>query len=126
MCIRDRLKHLRRAPVPRLSLAGGFGKISKLAAGHLDLHSRSSSVDLPLLALEAAALGASEALQAAMRAANTSQRALALALAAGLPLGERVCAQARARARAVLPSEVAVEIWATDREGQPVGHAGFA
>ncbi|MBK7540411.1 MAG: cobalt-precorrin-5B (C(1))-methyltransferase [Candidatus Competibacteraceae bacterium] len=120
------LKHLRRAPVPQLSLAGGFGKISKLAAGHLDLHSRSSSVDLPLLALEAAALGASEALQAAMRAANTSQRALALALAAGLPLGERVCAQARARARAVLPSEVAVEIWATDREGQPVGHAGFA
>lgn len=79
-----------------------------------------------MLALEAAALGASEALQAAMRAANTSQRALALALAAGLPLGERVCAQARARARAVLPSEVAVEIWATDREGQPVGHAGFA
>ena len=119
------LKHLRRAPLPRLSLAGGFGKISKLAAGHLDLHSRSSSVDLPLLALEAAALGAGEALQAAMRAANTSQRALALALAAGLPLGERICAKARDRARAVLPPEVAVEIWATDREGKPVGHAGF-
>ena len=26
------LKHLRRSPIPRLSLAGGFGKISKLAA----------------------------------------------------------------------------------------------
>ncbi|NBB83064.1 MAG: cobalt-precorrin-5B (C(1))-methyltransferase, partial [Alphaproteobacteria bacterium] len=29
------LKYLRKHPVPRLTLAGGFGKISKLAAGHL-------------------------------------------------------------------------------------------
>ncbi len=27
------LKHLRKVPVPRLTLCGGFGKISKLAAG---------------------------------------------------------------------------------------------
>jgi len=120
------LKHLQRAPIPRLSLAGGFGKISKLAAGHLDLHSRSSSVDLALLATEAAALGADAALQDAVRAANTSQRALALVHAARLPLGDRICEMARDRARAILPSEVAVEIWATDREGRPVGHAGFA
>ena len=120
------LKHLRRAPVPRLTLAGGFGKISKLAAGHLDLHSRSSSVDLTLLAMEAAALGADAPLQEAMRAANTSQRALALAHAAGLPLGDQICALARDQARAILPPEVAVEVWATDREGRPVGHAGFA
>ena len=120
------LKHLRRAPIPRLTLAGGFGKISKLAVGHLDLHSRSSSVDLALLAVEAAALGADAALQEAMRAANTSQQALALAWAAGLPLGDRICALARDQARAILPPEVAVEVWATDRAGQPVGHAGFA
>ena len=115
---------MRRAPIPRLTLAGGFGKISKLAAGHLDLHSRSSSVDLALLAVEAAALGADVALQEAMRAANTSQQALAWA--AGLPLGDRICALARDQARAILPPEVAVEVWATDRAGQPVGHAGFA
>lgn len=120
------LKHLRRAPIPRLSLAGGFGKISKLAAGHLDLHSRHSSVDLALLAVEAAALGAEAALQSAMRAANTSQQALALAHAADLPLGERICVMARDQARAILPLEVAVEVWAIDREGQPVGYAGFA
>lgn len=120
------LKHLRRASIARLSLAGGFGKISKLAAGHLDLHSRHSSVDLALLAVEAAALGADAALQSAIRAANTSQQALAMAHAAGLPLGERICVMARDQARAILPLEVAVEIWAIDREGQPVGHAGFA
>ena len=119
------LKHLRRAPMPRLSLAGGFGKISKLAAGHLDLHSHHSSIDLALLAVEAAALGADAALQEAMRSANTSQQALALAQAAGLPLGNRICALARDQARAILPPEVAVEVWATDRAGQPVGHAGF-
>ena len=118
------LKHLRRAPIPRLSLAGGFGKISKLAAGHLDLHSRHSSVDLALLAVEAAALGADTALQDTMRAANTSQQALALA--AGLPLGERICRMARDQALAIVPAEVAVEVWAIDRDGQPVGHAGFA
>lgn len=120
------LKHLRRAPVSRLSLAGGFGKISKLAAGHLDLHSRHSSVDFLLLAVEAATLGADAALQATMRTANTSQQALALAHAAGLPLGEQICRMARDQARAVLPPEVTVEIWAIDREGRPVGHAEFA
>lgn len=120
------LKHLRRMPISRLSLAGGFGKISKLAAGHLDLHSHHSSIDLTLLAIEAATLGADTALQQAMQAANTSQRALALAHAAGLPLGDRICVMARDQARTILPPEVAVEIWATDREGQPVGHADFA
>ena len=120
------LKHLRRAPLPRLSLAGGFGKISKLAAGHLDLHSRNSSVDFALLTAESAALGAAAKLQEAVRTANTSQQALALAHAAGLPLGDRICRLARDQARAILPPEVAVEVWATDREGRPIGHAGFA
>ena len=120
------LKHLRRSPVPQLSLIGGFGKISKLAAGHLDLHSRHSSVDLDLLAVEAAALGGDGELQEAIRATNTSQRALALAHAAKLPLGDRICTLARNQARTLLPAAVAVEIWAIDREGRPVGHADFA
>src|SRR4029077_9971928 len=33
------LKYLRRHPVPRLTLAGGFAKLAKLAPGHLALHS---------------------------------------------------------------------------------------
>ena len=39
------LKYLRRHPVARLTLAGGFAKLAKLAAGHLDLHSSRSRVD---------------------------------------------------------------------------------
>ena len=52
------LKYLRRHPVARLTLAGGFAKIAKLAAGHLDLHSSSSQVDLALLCEILAAAGA--------------------------------------------------------------------
>ncbi|MBN3729153.1 cobalt-precorrin-5B (C(1))-methyltransferase [Burkholderia sp. Ac-20379] len=117
------LKHLRRAPVARVSLCGGFGKFSKLAAGHMDLHSRHSSIDLPQLAGWAADAGADAALQQAMLAANTSQQALALAHAAGVPLGDAVCAQALAVARAIVPDGVAVEVFAIDRQGGFVGRA---
>ncbi|MFC0397437.1 cobalt-precorrin-5B (C(1))-methyltransferase [Paraburkholderia rhizosphaerae] len=117
------LKHLRRAPVEKLSLCGGFGKLSKLAAGHLDLHSRHSSIDLSQLADWAAARGAAPALQQAMRGANTSQQALALAHDAGVPLGDIVCARALDVAREVVPDEVGVEVFAIDRAGHFVGTA---
>ncbi|MBF8700644.1 cobalt-precorrin-5B (C(1))-methyltransferase [Pseudomonas putida] len=118
------LKHLRKVPVPRLTLCGGFGKISKLAAGHMDLHSRHSSIDLPQLAGWAADIGADEALQASIITANTSQQALALAHAAGIPLGDAVCGHALAFARSVVPAQVQVEVFAIDRQGGIVGRAG--
>ncbi|EKT4523658.1 cobalt-precorrin-5B (C(1))-methyltransferase [Pseudomonas putida] len=118
------LKHLRKVPVPRLTLCGGFGKISKLAAGHMDLHSRSSSIDLPQLARWAADIGADSTLQAAIIDANTSQQALALAHTAGIALGDAVCAHALAFARSVVPAQVQVEVFAIDRQGGIVGRAG--
>ncbi|SDZ09819.1 cobalt-precorrin-5B (C(1))-methyltransferase [Pseudomonas sp. NFIX28] len=118
------LKHLRKVPVDKLSLCGGFGKISKLAAGHMDLHSRHSSIDLPQLAEWAAAVGADPALQSAIRGANTSQQALAMASAAGIALGDAVCRHALDFARSVVPREVQVEVFAIDRQGGIVGHAG--
>ncbi len=117
------LKHLRRAPVAKLSLCGGFGKLSKLAAGHLDLHSRNSSIDLPLLAQWAADVGGSDALQAEIRAANTSQQALALASQQGIALGDVVCRHARDVARDIVPPEVTVEVFTIDRAGRFVGVA---
>ncbi len=118
------LKHLRKAPVEKLSLCGGFGKISKLAAGHMDLHSRHSSIDLAQLAGWAAEIGASSEVQQAMRAANTSQQALALASAAGVKLGDAVCAHALAFARKTVPAQVQLEVFAIDRQGKIVGQAG--
>jgi cobalt-precorrin-5B (C1)-methyltransferase len=118
------LKHLKRAPVDKLSMCGGFGKLSKLAAGHLDLHSRNSSIDLPQLAAWSAGHAASDAaLQAAIVGANTSQEALAMARKKGVPLGDIVCARARAVAREIVPASVEVEMFAIDRQGNIIGVA---
>ncbi|MGF6757052.1 cobalt-precorrin-5B (C(1))-methyltransferase [Paraburkholderia sp. GAS42] len=117
------LKHLRRAPVERLSVCGGFGKLSKLAAGHLDLHSRNSSIDLEQLASWAAEHGADAALQEAIRASNTSQQAMAIARDRGVALGDIVCARALGVARDIVPAEVKVEMFAIDRQGNIVGVA---
>jgi cobalt-precorrin-5B (C1)-methyltransferase len=117
------LKHLRRAPIAKLSLCGGFGKVSKLAAGHMDLHSRHSSIDLPQLGRWAASAGASEALQARMCAANTSQEALLLARDEGIALGDIVCSHARRFAMTVVPEGIEVECFSIDRQGRIVGVA---
>jgi cobalt-precorrin-5B (C1)-methyltransferase len=52
------LKYLRAHPVPRLTIAGGFAKLTKLAQGALDLHSGRSQVDMTWLAARAGTLGA--------------------------------------------------------------------
>lgn len=119
------LKHLRKVPVDKLSLCGGFGKISKLAAGHMDLHSRHSSINLEQLAHWAADLGADDELQQQIRQANTSQQALAMASAAGVALGDAVCQHALDFARSVVPEQVQVEVIAIDRLGGIVGRAGI-
>ena len=118
------LKHLRKVPVDKLSLCGGFGKISKLAAGHMDLHSRHSSIDLPQLAQWAADRGADADLQRRICEANTSQQALAMASAVGVALGDAVCQHALDFARSVVPAQVQVEVFAIDRQGGIVGRAG--
>src|SRR5260221_7877830 len=61
------LKYLRRHPVGRLTLAGGFGKLAKLAGGHLDLHSARSRLDIGWLADRLGETGAPAASIAAAR-----------------------------------------------------------
>ena len=89
------LKYLRSHPVPRLTLAGGFAKFAKLAAGHLDLHSRSSRADPAMLAaLLADAGGAPETVAAAMHC-DSAAEILALAGPLGPALAEFVARRAR-------------------------------
>src|SRR6202158_4587533 len=71
------LKYLRRHPVPRVTIAGGVGKMTKLAQGLLDLHSRRGSVDLAMLAALAQAGGGSAALHERIVASNTAAEAFA-------------------------------------------------
>ncbi|GAA5016925.1 cobalt-precorrin-5B (C(1))-methyltransferase [Kitasatospora paranensis] len=121
------LKYLKRHPVPRLTIAGGFAKLSKLAAGHLDLHSARSQVDKGRLAALARRGGADDALAAAVATANTGLEALQLCAAAGVPLGDLVAEEARATALGVLTgSPVAVDVLCIDRAGTVVGRAAPA
>lgn len=117
------LKYLRRHPVPRLTIAGGFAKLSKLAAGHLDLHSKRSQVDFRLLAELATQAGHAE-LADCIGAANTAIHALELAADAGVDLGTLVARKARETADGVLRgAPVDVDVVVVDRSGTVVGRA---
>ncbi|MET8825521.1 cobalt-precorrin-5B (C(1))-methyltransferase [Streptomyces sp. NPDC004610] len=121
------LKYLRRHPVDRLTVCGGFAKLSKLAAGHLDLHSARSQVDKGFLAALARRGGADPALAARVADANTGLAALQLCRAAGVPLGDLVAVRARDEALAVLRgAPVAVDVLCIDRAGVVVGRSGVA
>jgi cobalt-precorrin-5B (C1)-methyltransferase len=116
------LKYLRRHPVPRLTIAGGIGKLAKLADGHLDLHSGRSQVSFESLAARVAGAGGAPDLVEGVRTANTALEALQRCAAAGLPLGDLVAAGARETARGVLrEAPVEVDVVVIDRAGAIVG-----
>ena len=120
------LKHVKRHPVKKLSLCGGFGKISKLANGHLDLNSRASSIDFEQLAETAKGLGADAALMQAIIESNTSIQALELCRQKNIDLAESVCQQALLKARTIIPENIEVDVWVIDRQGRMIGCAGAA
>jgi cobalt-precorrin-5B (C1)-methyltransferase len=117
------LKYLRRHPVARLTLGGGFAKISKLAMGHLDLHSGRSQVDKDWLAARLGELGAEADLMESARSANTANQVLELARQAKFPLADAIARKARATALDVLDGETGVEVLIIDRQGRLVGRA---
>ena len=118
------LKYLRRHPVPRLTIAGGIGKLAKLADGHLDLHSGRSQVSFDSLAARVAAAGAAPDLVEYVRTANSALDALQRCTADGLPLGDLVAAAARETAEGVLrEAPVEVDVVVIDRGGTIVGRA---
>jgi cobalt-precorrin-5B (C1)-methyltransferase len=120
------LKYLRAHPIARVTIAGGVGKMTKLAQGLLDLHSKRGSVDLPKLALFAAQAGGSSALADQIRAANTAAEAFGHAQAEQIALGDVVAQAAQdAALQVVAGRDIAIEIVLFDREGRQVGHAPF-
>ncbi len=117
------LKYLRTHPLPRLSIAGGFAKMTKLAQGNLFLHSSKSRVDMDRLADDLAALGASPAAVDEARGANTAAQVLSLAGDEGLPLADAVARGALSVSRATLDPGCEVEVLVFDRAGQLIGRA---
>lgn len=116
------LKYLRRHPVPRLTIAGGFAKLLKLSQGAMDLHSSRSQVDFDKLALLVENLGGSDSAVEEARGANTAKQVLDQC--AGLPLAESVARQAREVALATLSGETEVEIILVDRDGGVLARVG--
>ncbi|MHA1107677.1 MAG: cobalt-precorrin-5B (C(1))-methyltransferase [Alphaproteobacteria bacterium] len=117
------LKYLRKQPVPRVTIAGGFAKLVKLAQGHMDLHSSRSQVDFDKLAAWLTELGATEEIAAMVRQANTA--AEVLELAGPLPLADMVARRAREAALAMLAGGVELDVLVVDRAGRVTGEAGF-
>jgi cobalt-precorrin-5B (C1)-methyltransferase len=118
------LKYLRRHPVARLTIAGGFAKLAKLAAGHLDLHSARSRVDLPALAGMLAGLGVDGPAEEAAGTARGAAEILAIAGSKREALARAIAAQAREVALATLSGKIAIEVAIVDRQGDFLARVG--
>lgn len=105
------LKYLRRNPVERVTIAGGFAKMSKLAQGAMDLHSARSTVDHVALARMAGLDGGFETANQVLQAG-------------GPALAQRVAEAARDAAARIAGPDIAVATLVVDREGRIVGEAG--
>ena len=118
------LKYLRGHPVPRITIGGGVAKLSKLAQGHLDLHSARSQLDLDWLADQVVTLGGTGSTIESIKKANSALEVFELAESHNLPLADRIADKARITALNVLSgAPVAVEILVFNRQGQLVGMA---
>ncbi len=120
------LKYLRVHPVPRVTIAGGVAKMTKLAQGFTDLHSKRGAVDRAQLATLAQAAGSSARLCTHIAAANTAAEVFALAQSEGVALGDEVARAAQQTAeRVVAGRDIGIEIALFDRNGVLVGRAPF-
>jgi len=130
------LKYIRTHPLPRVTIAGGVGKMTKLAQGLLDLHSRRGSVDLGVLAELAEKAGGTPGLGTRILASNTAAEAFSHAEADGIALGDQVAragweiaakvfAGKPVAGKPVAGEPVEIEIAVFDRDGRLVGHAPF-
>ncbi|MGH6674525.1 MAG: cobalt-precorrin-5B (C(1))-methyltransferase [Xanthobacteraceae bacterium] len=120
------LKYLRKHPLPRVTIAGGVAKMTKLAQGLTDLHSKRGEVDLALLANLARTCGGSQDVCARIAAANNAAHAFALAHSEGIALGDAVARAGQKTAVHVVEGrDIDVEIILFDRNGVLVGRAPF-
>lgn len=116
-------KHLKKVSMKKLSLCGGFGKISKIGNGKLDLHSNKSSIDFDNFASLAEQAGATAEVIKKIQIANTSLEVLGFCREVNIDMGALICQQALNIAQQQLPTAIEVEVLAVDRLGQMVGQA---
>ena len=113
------LKYLRTHPIPRLTIAGGIGKLTKLGQGALDLHSGRSQVDFARLAETARRAGGEPD---RIAGANTALEALQIV---GPALAEEGAKEALVTIRETLrDAPVEADVMVVDRQGRIIAQAG--
>lgn len=118
------LKYLRAHPIPRLTIAGGFAKMAKLAQGALDLHSSRSQVDMAFLESLIAQDELTQSLKDRIQSANTALEVLEITNTLGIDIATPVAVKARETALAALRgAPVAVDVIVTDRKGKIIARA---
>ncbi len=118
------MKYLRAHPVPRLTIAGGFAKMSKLAQGALDLHSSRSQIDNRFFLSMACSQALTQTQRLAVENANTALEVLEIMSKGGIDVAASVAATAKQTAESVLRnSGVTVDIIVIDRKGTIIAHA---
>jgi cobalt-precorrin-5B (C1)-methyltransferase len=120
------LKYLREHPVQRLTIAGGPAKMTKLAEGKLDLHSKRGAVDLAALSGRIALAGGAPALVEVVGSANSALHAFELAQAAGFDLPALVADGAWTTAARVLAGQSGeLETVVVGRDRRILASSGF-
>jgi cobalt-precorrin-5B (C1)-methyltransferase len=118
------LRYFRTHPLPRITIAGGVAKMTKLSQGMLDLHSARGRVELGALAKVARESGASEELARRIVGANTTPEAFNLAASEGIRLGDAVAGHAwDVAAEALADVDTVLDIVIFDRDGTLVGRS---
>lgn len=123
------LKYLRVHPIDRITIAGGFAKLVKMAQGATDLHSGRSQVDMAFLASTAEAV-AGDPLPADLKSrilnANTASQVLEMTKQASIDIAPSIAIGAKKAAQKILQdAPVKVEVMIVDRSGNMLHQTGF-
>jgi len=119
------LKYLRKNPVPKITLAGGFAKFTKLAQGAMDLHSGRSQVDFDWLA-KLAEPYVNQNMKLQIQNANTAMQVLEVTQENGIELAPEIASLAQKSALEILRgAPVAVEVMVFARDGTLLARTDF-
>nr|WP_038034772.1 cobalt-precorrin-5B (C(1))-methyltransferase [Thermopetrobacter sp. TC1] len=118
------LKYLRHHPVPRLTIAGGPGKLAKLGQGALNLHSRRTRLNRAALAEAAAKAGADAQVCTIIHEAPTVAAMVKALEGSAFDLSALIAKSALKTVRAVLgDAPVRADVLVISARGEVLAHA---
>lgn len=113
------LKYLRNHPIAKLTIAGGFAKMTKLAQGEINLHSSHSQINKLFLWDIIHKLGLDISFKEKILNANTAKEILDICLEKAINPAQTIAKLAKKTALDTLKkAPVEVEIIITDRKGE--------